>query len=401
LGVIINLYEAYLEYCKPFKGSSRYARWAWLSCLSATLERRVWIPHGGLNPIYPNQFIVLCGGPGLGKTENSRLATNILKEFNKTLTPGTGIKFGPDKMTPAALLKRMSESQKTVRSNTMPSYNQSAVFLHSTEFSTMIKDIGGGAMSDDLLKLYDCDDYFEKEIITNNTLIRIPNPCLNLLADTTPSFLSNFLPSEESGTGLTARIIFAVELGRVEMDDTVPEGDAALRAGIVDHLKLLYAMNGPVTLDSEALVLWKELFKKMRDDMFAMPDGSYLRNFYARKPTHIKKIALTLACAENLTIINARHLQKALEIIDEAEPFMDKVFGVKEMSKMADASKRILDTVPWNPLVIGAEDLMNAIFMSGMGGGQKEFDDRMQYLVTARLVKKLQTVDGKTTYTRI
>lgn len=346
-------------------------------------------------------FIVLCGGPGTGKTTASNLACSFVKKMNKRLPAGTkSLYFGPDKMTPAALLKRFTYATRTLKAETGEAFEQSALYLHSTEFATMIKDIGGGSLSDDLLKLYDCDDFFDKEL-SGEGLISVPGPCLNLLADTTPAFLSGFLPREESGTGLTARIIFATEFGKVEMDEEVPNGDKAIRERILNHLARMFRMSGACTVTSSAKVYWAEWFKRYRDELFSLSDGSYMRNFYARKPTHLRKIAMVLSASRSSNrVIEQRDFEEALELVNEAEPFMSRSFGVKDFKKVDDAIKVILEAMPYFPSEISKQKLIALLFENGMSGAGTELDGMIRTLIEGGMVK--QRIEGiKYFYSRL
>ena len=385
----MNLYDSYMEYVEPFKGAMRYHRWSFLSCVAATLERRVWYSLGGLGKLYPNMYVVLCGGPGTGKTTCSNLATGFVKEFNRSLGPSNGgVKFGPDKVTPAAILRRFMKCTKTIKGIPgVGSIEQSALYMHSTELSTLIKDIGGGSLTDDLLKLYDCDEFFEKETIKDGT-IKIPKPCLNFLADTTPSFLSGFLPREESGTGFTARIIFATHMGRVDMDEDVPEGDKILRQHILNGIGRIHTMAGPFTVNRDAKAFWADWFPRHRDKMFEIHDGNFMRYFYARKPVHIRKVAMSIAaCRDNNRVITEEDYRLAINFIEDLEPEMSMSFGVQDYRRTSDLAKQVIEMVPRTGEISKAE-LIKALYLSGMAGSINDLNFTITTLLEGGLLKK-------------
>jgi len=389
-----------MEYTKPFKGSMRYHRWCILSCVAAAMERRCWIPLGGLGKVYPNMYVVICGGPGRGKTIVSNLATSFIKKYNFSLRPDEpDIKFGPDKVTPAALLKRFQRCTKTIKGiPELGTIEQSAMYMHSTELSTFIRDIGGGAITDDLLKLYDCDDYFEKELIKDG-VIKIPYPCLNLLADTTPAFLSGFLPREESGTGLTARIIFVTEFGRVEMDEEVPDGDSKLASSIVAEFARVHALSGPFRFTLDAKEWWKEWWKKHQVALYEAHEGSFMSHFYARKPVHMRKVAMLLSAARDSSrIIQLEDLENALEFINDLEPNMAKSFGVQDFKRTADLAKVILDLIPMDR-DISKGDLINAMYYSGVAGAITDLNGFLTTLLEGRLITE-RTINAERMFKR-
>jgi hypothetical protein len=372
-----------MRYTEPFAGSARFHRWAIISCIAALLERRCYFSLGGLSTIYPNQYIIICGGPGTGKSTTSNLAVAFIKQYNKTVEKG--VFFGPDKTTPAALLKRFSKCTKSVPHKGKEEQH-SPVFLHSTELATVIKDIGGGSMSDDLLKLYDCDDMFEKELV--NQRWQIQNPCLNILADTTPNFLAGFLPSESSGTGLTARMIFATEPGRVPFNVEVPEGDAILRQKIILEVARIHRMNGEFHETPEARKFWHTWYPKHLTRMFTIPSNNFMRYFYARKPVHVRKVAMALAASENSSLkISEKNYEDAIYFIEEAEPFMANSFGVKSWTRMEDLPTVILGCMTKEKWMTEGE-IAKLIIDAGAAGPLKDLTGYLAMFVASGLAKR-------------
>lgn len=397
----MDLLSAYLAYVEPFKGSRRYHVWSILSVISALLERRAWLSLGGLGRIYPNQYVVLCGGPGTGKTKSAEIAVDLLKAYNKSLGPDNGgIKLGPDKFTPAALFKKFASATKTMNLPT-GKFEQSSIFLFSTEFSTMIKDIGGGAISDDLLKLYDCSDSFEKELVGGGT-IRIAKPCLNLLACTTPSFLSSFMPREQSGTGLSARIIFATELDKVPKEPRIPDGNADLRKLILAHMGRIHKLSGEVRMDLGAEGFYSDWFYSNEEKLYELSGYGFMSHFYSRKPDHLRKIAMVISAGDDSArIIRKEHLERALGIIEEAEPFMDKSFGVKDFLKIDNAAQVVADAIPRHPARIAKWELIQSLFYgSGTSGNIIALDGILKTLDEAKMVKRI-TEGTEIFFTRI
>lgn len=388
-----------MKYVEPFKGSKRFHRWSALSVFAAVLERKVWLNVGGFGKIYPNMYVVLCGEPGLGKTASSNFAFSLLKGMNEILGDKTkGVRFGPDKVTPAALLSRFEKSCKSVLVDGK-GLAHSSIYLHSTELSTLIKDIGGGSLSDDFLKLYDCDEFFEKETMKDG-VISIIRPCLNMLADTTPSFLSGFLPRESSGSGLTARMIFATELGRVPKNYDPPETDKDLQEKLLHGLLRMYKLTGTFTIDKSGKDWLADYLPKNDEKMYTINAGNFMRHFYARKPVHVQKVAITIsACENDEKIITDVHLQEALNLINEAEPTMERSFGTQDFRSSTDVSKQILEVMPFGVRLSKAE-LIQVLFNSGLAGSITEFESYLEYLVQGQFITR-QNDSGNVYYKKV
>jgi len=381
----MGLFELFQAYTAPFKGSKLHYKWAILSVIGATMERRCWFPLGGLGQLYPNMYIILCGAAGCGKTTSGNVATRFLHDYNESLGPSNGgIKFGPDKATPAALIKRFSKSTKVVAD--LPKRpSMSCLFVYSTEASTFLTDIGGGELTHDMLKLYDCDRQFKKEL-SGEGIITIKGPCLNFLASTTPSWLSNFVQRDASANGFVSRIMFATEVGFVEMDDEIAPGDPALEEGIIGHIGRIHRMAGQFKETDAARQFYKEWFQRHRRQLYTFIDGSFLREFYARKHAHMRKIAMALSASRSSDlVIQAEDYERALALIEDLEPNMASSFGVQDYRRTPDFSKQLLLLVPTGTEITKAE-LLRALFNSGLGGAMQDFENNMTMLVNAQLV---------------
>ena len=395
----MGLIDTYIEYVKPYKGSPRYHEAVALSMVSSMIEKRIWYPKGDMK-LYLNQYIFLVGGPGTGKTFACDLGTDQIHKYNKSLGPANGgIKFGPNKATPAAFLHALKRLQKTIKSPAHI-FDQSAMYLYTRELSSIIKDIGGGSFADDLLDLYDmADQDYVKELVGEG-IIKIIRPCLNILACTTPTFLSSFMPREQSGTGLTARILFANEPKMHEKSYDEVRLDPKLDERIQKHLARLHRTIGAIRRTKESDEFLKDQDKK---SMNKLRDGvltSFLENFYARKTEHIIKVASAYSLSEssNLTL-ELKHLERAVKFIEEQEKTIYLAFGVSDIRRNADSSKIILDAIPYHTC-IAKDALLQKLFGNGLAGTMQEIDGLLTFLSEGNLIE-CKNMDGITRYRRI
>lgn len=96
-----------MEYTDNKGSSSIYRKWSAIFAIGAALERKVWITTAK-GKLYPNQYIVLVGGAGIGKS----LSTNIVDEFLRTLsTPETPFHLAPTSVTKASLIDSLNDAR--------------------------------------------------------------------------------------------------------------------------------------------------------------------------------------------------------------------------------------------------------------------------------------------------
>lgn len=398
----MGLLETYLDFVKPYKGSTRFHTWCAISAASATVEKRVWYPKGPEARLNLNQYIWLVGGPGTGKTFSADLATEQIRKYNKSLGEGQrGICFGPNKATPAALLLHMSRLYKTIRRPFESDYiGQSALYLYSRELSSIIKDIGGGSFSDDLLDLYDMgtDDYVKE--LAGNGILKIKAPCLNILACTTPSFLSSFMPRENSGTGLTARVMFICETRVSQKSYGYITTDKSLELKVQSHLRRLHKTTGPIQPTKDALNFIIETDQACMRKIDSGLLSTFMTHFYARKTEHLIKVGSILSLMESSRLqLTQQHLEKALDLIESEEPYMGKSFGVQDFKRTPDASKLILEAIPFHT-DISRVALQTKLYSDGVAGSQFDFENLLNYLIEGKMVQR-KVKDNQLYYRRL
>jgi hypothetical protein len=348
-------------------------------------------------------YVVLAGEAGTGKTVSADIATDVLKDYNQSLGPSNGgIKFSRSKVTPAALIKNLSEATKLIKAVPgVEQLNQSAMYIYSSEFGVFIEDIGGGYVGTDMLMYYDCPRLFEKETLSG-ALIKIPNPCVNLLACTTPSFLSSHISHETSGTGLVSRMIFAAEFDKVTLLPNPPAPNKLIRGQLITELGRIHRMSGEMRRNPAAEKLWEETFYDIREKLQELPGGSFRRNFYARKLDYINKLSMVLsACRTSNRIIEPADIERARSIIEEAEPHMEKSFGVKDFKRIPDAAKQVYDMMP-EGREIPKGQLIQDLYRSGVSGALSDLDNILKLLVEGKMVRQ-RIIDGGADirYTRV
>src|SRR5271163_3815397 len=102
-----NWIVSYSEGIDEFtEAPSAYCIWAAIAVVGAVLKKHVWRKRG-VYTIYPNQYIVLTGPPGIGKGEAIHPVFNIAKELKL-------INVISDRITAPKIIDRMAEGFSNV-----------------------------------------------------------------------------------------------------------------------------------------------------------------------------------------------------------------------------------------------------------------------------------------------
>ena len=101
-----NFIDAFLAYTEG-KGSPRiYRLWSAIFTVGAVCERKVWLTTAK-GKLYPNQYILLVGGAGIGKSLCTNIVFDLLSEVR---TPETPFHIAPTSVTKASLIDSLSDS---------------------------------------------------------------------------------------------------------------------------------------------------------------------------------------------------------------------------------------------------------------------------------------------------
>ena len=319
-----NFVDGFVRFMEN-KGSPRlYTKWTAIFVVAAACERRIWMTTTK-GVLYPNQYIVLVGPAGIGKSVCTNFAYDLLDSLR---TPETEFHIAPTSVTKASLIDALEHAERRlVRPTHVPpvvSYNSLAiipnelgVFLPSWESDFM------NVMTD----LWDCKRYSETRR-TKNLSISINAPQLNMLSATTPAYLNGLLPEGAWEQGFMSRTLLAYS-GEVIHGDLFGENtiDESLWSDLVHDAKMIYKMFGELTvLDEtrEALNAWA------RSGGAPAPDHPKLMSYNSRRAAHLLKLCMVAAIAsDNELIVSLDHFVEALDWLTELEAYIPDI--VKSM----------------------------------------------------------------------
>jgi len=313
--------DGFLDYTEG-RGSPRlYRKWTAIFIVAAALERKCWITTTK-GQMFPNEYIILTGPAGVGKSLCTRIAHELLDGLR---TPETPFFIAPTSVTKASLIDRLDEAnRRIVRPTESPSVVQfNSLQIVANEFGVFLPAWEAEFMNT-LTDLWDCGRYAESRR-TGNTKLDIPNTQLNLLSATTPAQLMNLLPEGAWEQGFMSRILL-VYSGETAFTDLFAELDidGRLYAKLELDLKDIYSMYGELTVDpetQEALNTWG------RAGGPPIPEHPKLVTYRQRRIAHLLKLCVISAAACNSDrVITIDNFAEALDWLVELEEHMPDIF---------------------------------------------------------------------------
>lgn len=327
--------KSFVEFASYGEAPLKFYYWTGVAAIAGALRRRVWIDQRYFQWT-PNCYIILVAPPGIvSKSTTASIGINLLREV-------PGITFGPDVVTWQKLVEDMEKSKELVYWPEKETYlPMSCVTISSSEFGTLL-DPTNRELVDVLVQLWDGQiGAFSKATKTCGSN-SIENPWINIIACTTPSWISTNFPESMIGGGFTSRCIFVYAEAKRQLcaypADFVPPNFEAQRTELVHDLEIISTLVGEYQLSPEAKSFGNDWYKahwaKRHDDLPLDQFGGYL----ARKQTHIHKLAMIISASRSdQLIIDLPTLQMAIAMVDALEQEMPRVFsqiGGNHMTKV-------------------------------------------------------------------
>jgi uncharacterized protein DUF3987 len=294
----------------------RFVMWTGLFVLASALRRKVTIPKSILSQwsADPNIYIFFIGDAGrVRKTTTMGPAQELLELLGD-------ITFAPDIITKEDLLKKMAKDSP-----------DATMCIFSPEFSEFIAK-SGPSMYSFLTNMYD-----GKKRLASTTISRsadyVEKPCINLLAATTPIWVSENMSEAVIGGGFASRVIFVYEdtvskrrlIWRKKLEELKEIREAQFNALLEDLQHINNTISGDFSFDSEETEDWaNEWYEKNADLGRNKPK---LSGYYERRPAHVLKVAMLCHIAYSDTLVISKpDLEMAIDIVSGIEPNLNNVF---------------------------------------------------------------------------
>lgn len=268
--------------------------------------------------LFPNLYTLLVSPPAIGKSNIIAFSERLLRHIEELF-------IAPSSLTSASLVDTLSDSVRKIMFPQFVQFNSLQVL--SSELQNFLPAYEASFMGV-LTKLYDCELYEERRRTGRVTHLKIDNTQLSILAGTTPSYLSGFLPEGAWDQGFMSRTIMIYcdesldsnlwnEPDRQERE----EGHADLVADLHEMMKyqgqVMWAQDA-----REAAQHWNSTGRKPE------PQHARLRYYNGRRMVHALKLSM-VACAaraDTTMEVQAEDFETAKGWLLEAEATIPMIF---------------------------------------------------------------------------
>lgn len=313
-----------MEYTKHLEAPDLFHLWVAIGTVAGALQRKVWIDQYHFQWT-PNFFIILVAPPGVvSKSTSANIGMDLLRHVE-------GVHFGPDSVTWQALFDCFADAATVVEGigTTSP------LTVAASELGTFL-DPQNRELVDVLNDMWDGKERPITRRTRGDGPSSVERPWLNLIGCTTPGWLEEHVPSIMFKGGFMSRTVFVYQEKKRFLTAYVREKMGAhasdyaiLRQHLINDLATIHEIKGEYVLSPMAMQWGKDWYERHWTEKNPHGlDKDVFGPYFARKQTHIHKLAIVLAAAiSDRRVLDVYHLEQAERLVTSLEPNMNRILG--------------------------------------------------------------------------
>ena len=302
-----NWLKALQEYVEDTEAPRDFWLWGGLFTLCTALQRRVWLPYG-LEPIFPNIYVLLVAPPGKRrKAGPPSLAKKMLIK--------AGIPVSIDSFSKRDFTKELAELYKTehftIDGETRP---QTPIGLISKEMSSLLA-VDPKGMIEVLTDLFDSHEEWEYGT-SGQGHDKLYGVCVSCFIATTPIWFAANLPQEAIGGGFTSRFAIVTGYDKYKRVPIPSIPDEALYNKLLADLSVVAMLTGEFKWTKNSRDFFKEWYKTLDDKVSSTKDDR-LHSFIERMHVIALKVAMAIHVSySNELAIRLSDIQAATDLLE-------------------------------------------------------------------------------------
>lgn len=343
--------KEYVDHISTMSESpEQYHYWSAATVIGAAMKRHVWVGRGTYR-LFPNNYTLLIGKPGIGKGAALNPAIDLLKASKAAhfMTGRITIEYVLEKLS-AGFGGAMpgSQGQPTIG-------QESSLLLFSPEFNVFAT-----ASQHTFRILTDIWDSKEGEWdygTRHSGSWKVKDPCVSLLAGCSSEALIELLPSAAIGGGFTRRVNFVYA---ADNDQLIPwpENVAFLHEGLIEDLKKISMLQGEFKWADETKQAFSDYYIKTRSTKEFQDEAT--ASYDTTRWAHATKLAMIVSASRgNDLVIRKDHFAEACDRIDECSKTLKQVFRAVGDSDTAGVTDKVLRFVEMKGMCSREEILAN------------------------------------------
>ena len=348
----------YTDGMSPFtEAPESFCIWSAISVIGAVLKKSVWRKRGPYT-IYPNQYIILTGPPGIGKGESVHPVYSIARELGL-------INIISDRITAPKILEKLAagflpNGNVNIVNGHIALHKDSSATLFSMELQTLLT-------SSDWMLPFLCEawDRGEYEYDTKNSgSAFVKGMCTSLIGSCVPEYIRKLNKDAVAAIngGFTARSIFVYaeakskSLPWPDSMENSPRGRLLIQ-DLKDDLITIANLKGEMQISQLGQLEFIKFYNGVRVED---NDSDVIMHFKRRMPIHVLKLAMVFSAAErDDLVISKENMINAIKCLRHVQQNLDKAFrGVGE-SELSESTSKVQSFIERKGITSRSEILSN------------------------------------------
>jgi len=338
----------FVEFSKNGEAPEKVMYWVGVATIAGALQRKVWIDQVHFQWT-PNFYLLIVGPPGVVKKSTSiGVGMKLLKKVE-------GVDFGPQSVTWQQLVTHMADCTQSALADGEEFRHSSCTFALS-EFGTFFKPKDQDLV-DNLTDMWDGKlETFRKETKTSGC-DDVENPWINILACTTPGWVSDNFSDALIGSGFGSRPIYVyADRPRAfiaypsQMHSYDKAAHKAKEKELVEGLQVMAEYAGEYQMTPEAYAWGTQWYEKYMEDQLRL-GGKREAGVAARQQTHLHKLAMVISASRgDFPSIDVSHLEEADRRLRDLQNDTREIFGMVGQSPSTVATQELINALKAGPI---------------------------------------------------
>ena len=376
-----NWLETYLRYTTFQEAPTKMHTWVGLYLLASTIQRRVYLDRGYFK-IFPNLYVAIVAPTGFSKSAATNIGVKIIEQLKD-------IELMREKLTSWFLLDYFPNLAKTK--------GECCITIYAPEMKNFLGDLNKSEIITLLTSFYECPDDTAWRTKGGGILL-FKNVCINLLACSTPEWLTLGTTTDEIAGGFTGRFVYVYE-DVTTRSFPFPEdflsanpNITALKQDLLTDLQHIQKITGKFVMTDQAKGEYIHWYTKRKEECH----DERLVGYYERKRDLVFKVAMLLAIAQDdYLVIDEDILHASWALLTELEVKMSSAFSGVVDDPVLKYKDSVVSQIAREPkLEMKRSDLLRANWnkMDGV-----TLDRIMNNLIEAKIVKPYRITQGSET----
>lgn len=359
-----DLFNMYFRLRESTEPPTIYHRWSFITCLSAYLGRRYWLPFGEQR-IFPNFYTMLIGHPGARKSTAIKLAKKLFSAagydtFAAEKTSKEKFLLDLEGLTPedmpskstSRMVQRGKSQGLTHDELTEALFGKDdepqglrepkEVYVVADEFNEFV-GTGNLEFLSLLGMLWDWDDEQNdyKFRLKNSKSVSIYQPTISILSGNTHAGFNEAFPPQALGQGFLSRIILVYGEPSGKKITFPADVSDALRDSIIARLhRIKNEIVGPAKVAPDAKQALDFIYRAWKE----LEDGRF-KHYSSRRFSHLLKLCLIVAACRVSAEVIEEDVVLANTILTWTEYDMPKALGEFGKSRDADVAGKLMQAL--------------------------------------------------------